>query len=127
MLLARDLFGGIRCHEPQHLLLQLRIHLVRNGHNIGKQRAEFQLRHVLVQSRKDGGWASLLRFLVDAKWLVLLFGRATLWFGTVGVFDLPPEKPKTLRPSDKPPRGVRHPEVQTHLKGLAQPLNVVRF
>ena len=27
---------GIHCHEPQHLLLQLRVHLIRDGHNMWK-------------------------------------------------------------------------------------------
>jgi hypothetical protein len=44
---------GIRGHEAQHLLLQLRIHLVRDRYNRGKQRAEFQILHVLVQHGKN--------------------------------------------------------------------------
>jgi len=32
--------GRIGSHEPQHLLLQLRIHLVRDRYNLGKQCAE---------------------------------------------------------------------------------------
>jgi hypothetical protein len=48
-LLALDRLGRIRRHKAQHLLLQLRIHLVRDGHNIGKQHAEFQILHVFVQ------------------------------------------------------------------------------
>ena len=48
-----DRLRGIGCHELQHLLLQLRIHLVRVGHNMRKQRAEFQMLHVFVQHRKN--------------------------------------------------------------------------
>jgi hypothetical protein len=43
----------VRGHEPKHLLLQLRIHLVRDGHDVGKQSAEFHLFHVSVQHRKN--------------------------------------------------------------------------
>ena len=53
-LLAPGLAGGIRRHEAQHLLLQLRIHLVSNRYNIEKQRFEVQTRHVFVQCRKNG-------------------------------------------------------------------------
>jgi hypothetical protein len=48
-LLALRRLRGIRCHEAQHLLLQLRIHLIRDGHNVGKQLAEFQIVRVFVQ------------------------------------------------------------------------------
>jgi hypothetical protein len=47
-------FGGIGGHEAQHLLLQLRIHLVRNCHYVGKQRAKFQIVRVFVQCGKNG-------------------------------------------------------------------------
>jgi hypothetical protein len=46
-------FGSFCGHKPEHLLLQLRIHLVRDGHNVWKQRAEFQLLHILVQHCKN--------------------------------------------------------------------------
>src|SRR5580700_7125470 len=39
-LLAIRRLGGIRRHEAQHLLLQLRIHFIRDRYNIGKQRAK---------------------------------------------------------------------------------------
>ena len=48
MLPAFGLLGGIRNLEVLHLLLQLRIYLVRDGHNVGKDRTEFQILHVLV-------------------------------------------------------------------------------
>jgi hypothetical protein len=53
VLLALGFFGSIRSNEPKHLLLQLRIHLVRNRHNVGEQRVEIQITHVLVQHRKN--------------------------------------------------------------------------
>jgi hypothetical protein len=45
-LRKRDLLGlrqqaGIRSLEALHLLLQLRVHLVRDGHDVGKQLSEF--------------------------------------------------------------------------------------
>jgi len=51
--LALGLFGNIRSLEVLHLLPQLRIHFVRDGHNARKQRIEFQILHVLVQRRKN--------------------------------------------------------------------------
>ena len=53
-LLAMRLPRSVRCHEPQHLHLQLRIHLVRDGHNIGKEQAEFQTVRVFLERGKYG-------------------------------------------------------------------------
>jgi len=39
---------SIRGQEAEHLLLQLLIHVVRDGHNVGKQRAEFKYYRRLV-------------------------------------------------------------------------------
>jgi hypothetical protein len=51
--LVLGLLGSICSLEVLHLLLQLRIHLVRDCYNVGKQRGEFQVLHVLVQCRKN--------------------------------------------------------------------------
>jgi hypothetical protein len=53
-LVALGRLRGLRRHEAQHLLFQLRIHLVRDRHYIGKQRTEFQILHVSVQRCKNG-------------------------------------------------------------------------
>jgi hypothetical protein len=41
--------SGIRSHKPQHLLLQLRIHLVSYRYNVSKEQAEIQTLLVFVQ------------------------------------------------------------------------------
>jgi hypothetical protein len=51
--LALGIFGNVCSLEVLHLLPQLRIHLVRDGHNVRKQRTEFQILHVVVQRRKN--------------------------------------------------------------------------
>jgi hypothetical protein len=53
VLITLGQLGGIRSHEPQHLLLQLRIHLVRDRYSISKQHTEIQTRLVFVQHRKN--------------------------------------------------------------------------
>src|ERR1700688_4752048 len=47
------LFGNFCILEVLHLLPQLRIYLVRDGHNVRKQCTEFQILHVVVQRRKN--------------------------------------------------------------------------
>jgi len=46
-------YCGIFDHKPQHLLLQLRIHFVRDDRNVGKEQAQFQMLYVFVQRRKN--------------------------------------------------------------------------
>jgi hypothetical protein len=53
VLLVLGFFGSIRGHETQHLLFQLRVHLVRDRHHVGQQRFEFLLIHVFVQRGKN--------------------------------------------------------------------------
>jgi hypothetical protein len=49
---------GIRGHEAPHLLFPLRLYLVRDGYNVGKQYSELQILHVLVQRGKKCGPAA---------------------------------------------------------------------
>jgi len=51
--LALGLFGNFCSLEVLHLLPQLRINLVRDGHNVRKQCTELQILHVVVQRRKN--------------------------------------------------------------------------
>ena len=60
---AADSVHGSRClrcrgpmhtfHEAVHRLSQLRVHLVRDRHNVGQQNAEIQIMHVVLQRAKQ--------------------------------------------------------------------------